>query len=86
MEQMVLFLFCLPHLQPLLQAILLLLVVVVVVKMQLPQILVAHQVVVRAVQILQHHQEFLDKEILEVRVVVVALNLVVAVVVLEQKE
>jgi hypothetical protein len=70
----------------LLQATLLQQVAVVVVKMQLPQILEAHQVVVREAQIPQHHQEFLDKEILEVRVVVVALNLVVAVVVLEQKE
>jgi hypothetical protein len=86
MAQMVLRLFYWPHLLVLLQATLLPQAVVVVVKIQLPQILEAHQVVVREAQVPQHHQEFLVKAILEVLVLVEALNLAVVAVVQGQKQ
>jgi hypothetical protein len=83
---MALRLFCLPHLLALLQATLLLQAVVEAVKMQLPQILEAHQAVVREAQVPQHHREFLVKAILEVLVLVEALNLAVVAVVQGQKQ
>jgi hypothetical protein len=86
MVQMALLLFLTLHLLVHLLVVLWLLAVVEAVKMQLPQIREAHQVVAREAQVLQHHQEFLDKEILGVRVLVEALNLAVVEAVLEQKE